>query len=334
MSHKIAKQYSTVVVNPRFCYLTPRNGIHSDMREEIAFSLTRKQRFIHPKFLYDKQGSVLFDEICTLPEYYLTRSEMEILHSMKTELAQFITEDHVLVELGSGSAKKTRRLLEALVEKQETVQYYPIDISDILKVSSINLQREYRNVKITGILDQYESALDFIKLLDQKKIIAFLGSSLGNFDGKGAAKFLKRVHDAMNPGDLFLLGVDLVKDRKILESAYNDFKGVTARFNLNLLARINRELDGNFDLEKFEHVAFYNENKHRIEMHLRSKFYQKVTISKTDTILRLKEGETILTEYSYKYTIPQMKRMASKIGFKIEKIWLDKSNYFALILFS
>ncbi len=335
MSLPVTKQnYSRIIINPMFCYLTPINGSNSNMAQEISSSLTRKRRFIHPKFFYDETGSKLFDKICTLPEYYLTRTEMEILDSIKDDLFQFLATDYALVELGSGSAKKTCKLLEVFSQKQELIEYYPIDISDILKESSANLQRNYENLKIIGILDQYESGLDFIKSLGQKKLIAFLGSSLGNFDYKCAINLLKKVHDTMNTEDFFLLGLDLVKDKKILESAYNDFRGVTARFNLNLLTRINNELGGNFELEKFEHLAFYNEKEGRIEMRLRSKCEQKVFISKINLSIKLKKDETILTEYSYKYTSAQIEQFASKVGFKIEKIWYDKNRFFSLVLFS
>lgn len=334
VKEKNMQKYFKVILNQRFCYLAPRNSIHTSMGEEVSQSLRGKMRFIHPKFFYDKKGSELFEEICSLPEYYLTRSEMEILDSIGLELSQFLVQDYALIELGSGSAKKTRRLLEVLTGRQETVEYYPIDISDVLKESSASLQRDYRNLKITGILDQYESGLDFIKSLEQKKLLAFLGSSLGNFDYKSAIKLLKKIHDTMNPGDLFLLGLDLVKDKGILESAYNDFQGVTSQFNLNLLTRINNQLGGNFDLKNFDHVAFYNSKHKRIEMHLRSKCEQEISISKINLSIKLKKNETILTEYSYKYTPEQIEQIASKVGFKIEKIWFDKNKFFSLVLFS
>ncbi len=325
--------YSTVIVNPRFCYLKPRNSPHLSIGEEISRSLTAKLRFNHPKFFYDRKGSKLFEQICTLPEYYLTRSEEEILDSIKLELPQFLVQDYALIELGSGSSKKTRHLLKVL-QRQEIVEYYPIDISDILKKSSMDLQKDYENLKITGILDQYESGLEFTKSLEQKKLIAFLGSSLGNFDNKSSIKLLKKIHDTMNTGDFVLVGLDLVKDKRILVNAYNDFRGVTSKFNLNLLDRINNELGGNFCLENFEHIAFYNSKRNRIEMYLRSRCRQQIFISKINLTVKLKKGEMILTEYSHKYTVPQIEQMARRVGFKIEKIWFDKNKFFALVLFS
>lgn len=328
------QDYSTVTVNPRFCYLTPKEGVHSNMAEEISSSLSAKKRFIHPKFFYDDTGSRIFDEICKLPEYYLTRSETEILDSIGPEIAEFIEDDHVLVELGSGSARKTGKLLEALLQKQGIVQYYPIDISGILKESSLNLQRSYQNLAIIGIIDQYEGGLDFVSKMEQRKLIAFLGSSLGNFDNSSAIRLLRRIYHSMSHGDLFLLGLDLVKETSILEKAYNDAEGLTGKFNLNVLERINRELGGNFDTTKFEHLAFYNSNNNRIEMHLRSKCDQQIFISKVNLEMRLSKDETILTEYSYKYTVPQIEQISNMIGFKIEKIWFDKNKFFSMILFS
>lgn len=327
-------QYNIVTINPEFCYLEPRISYHADMAEEISASLTRKKRFIHPKFFYDKKGSELFEQISILPEYYLTRSEMEVLEAVEDKLPKNCVQGHALIELGSGSAKKTMRLMEIFTKRNGTVEYYPIDISEILKESSVNLQKIYKNLKITGILDQYENGLEFIKLLDRKKFIVFLGSSLGNFENKGAVKLLKKIGNAMKKGDFFLLGLDMVKEKKVLEDAYSDSQGITSKFNLNLLTRINRELGGNFNLENFEHKAYYNSKQSRIEMYLRSKCEQEVFISKKNLKIRLKNGEMILTEYSHKYTIPKIRQMAKKTGFKIENIWFDNNRYFGLVLLS
>src|SRR6267143_321268 len=323
-----------IAVTPRFCYFKPKTGSKSTIAKEISYSLSQKKKFIHPKFFYDTTGSNLFDKICSLSEYYLTRTEIEILGSIKSELSRFLVGEYALVELGSGSTIKTRKLIEILTSKQDDVEYYPIDISYILKDSSINLHDEYHNLKITGIIDQYETGLEFIRQLDHKeKLVVFLGSSLGNFDPKNGVEFLKKIRSSMRNGDLFLLGVDLVKDVTILENAYNDAKGVTANFNINLLSRINRELCANFDEDKFEHVAIFNKRQNRIEMYLKSKVKHQVFVSAINLLLKFKKGELIHTEYSYKYTIPKIKKMAQKTGFKPLKIWTDKKNYFALVLF-
>jgi dimethylhistidine N-methyltransferase len=329
------QDYEKIAVTPRFCYYTPKNSTNSTIAKEIAFSLSQKKKFIHPKFFYDVTGSGLFEKICSLPEYYLTRTEIEILSSIKPELSKHLVGNYALVELGSGSSIKTRKLIEVLTTRQDDVEYYPIDISNILKDSSINLHDEYDNLKITGIIDQYETGLEFIRQLDHKeKLVAFLGSSLGNFDPENGIEFLKKIRYSMRKGDLFLLGIDLVKDTKTLENAYNDSRGITANFNLNLLSRINQELDATFDQDKFEHVAVFNKRQKRIEMYLRSRQRHQVFVPAIDLLLKIKKGELIHTEYSFKYTIPQIKKMAQKTGFRPLQIWSDKKNYFALVLFS
>lgn len=304
------------------------------MAEEIGRSLAGRIRFIHPKFFYDEAGSLLFEQITTLPEYYPTRSEMEILRSMRPGLAGFLQGDFALVELGSGSAKKTRLLLDLLAQRQETVEYYPIDISSIIKESSLRLQRDYKNIKITGILGQYENGLSFVKGIACRKVIAFLGSSIGNFSPAAASRLLKNIRLAMGPSDLLLLGLDLAKQRDVLESAYNDFAGITAKFNLNVLKRINAELGGNFDLQNFEHLAFYNQSRRRIEMHLRSRQPQEITISSINLSFKLRRGETILTEHSYKFTHGQIESMARGAGLGVKGIWHDSRKFFAVALLS
>jgi L-histidine Nalpha-methyltransferase len=329
------QNYEKIAVTPRFCYFKPKVEKKSNIAQETSFSLSQKNKFIHSKFFYDMNGSNLFENICELPEYYLTRSEFEILDLMKVELPKYLMGRFALVELGSGSSIKTRKLLEILNTRQKNVEYYPVDISDILKESSINLHDAYENLKITGIIDQYETGLEFIQKLDHiQKLIAFLGSSMGNFDTDDGIEFLKKIRHSMGRDDMLLLGLDLIKDAKILESAYNDSQGVTADFNLNMLNRLNRELNANFDLDKFEHVAVFNKKHKRIEMYLKSLEKQQVFVSSIDLFLKLKKGELIHTENSHKYTIPQIKKMAKKTGFKPIQIWTDKKNYFTMALLS
>lgn len=328
------QKYTHVIVNPRFCYLQPKKQTENTFPEEIFQGLQRKKKFIHPKFFYDEKGSYLFEKICTLDEYYLTRAESEILDIIKDKMSTHLRTDYSLIEFGSGSAVKTRKLLEILTQMQDLVEYYPIDISDILKESSLNLQKDYLNLRITGIIDHYEGGLDFVKSIEQCRLFVFLGSSLGNFDGKEAIKFLRKIHQSMKKSDYFLLGLDLVKNKQILEKSYNDSKGITAQFNLNLLTRINKEFGGNFDLKNFEHVSFFNEQQKRIEMHIRSKMDQEIWLSQTDVMIKFRKNEMILTEYSYKYTVDQIYSLAKKSGFKVKEIWKDKNEYFSLVLLS
>ena len=328
--------YTQILVNPKSMCLIPRGSVkHQSFANEISHSLSQKDKQIHQKFFYNDKGSKLFEKICNLPEYYLSRTEIMILNQVRQELENYLKGDYRLVELGSGASIKTRKILDVLCKNQNQVEYFPIDISNIVKESSRELLETYDNLKITGIIDIYENGLKFIKSFDrQKKLIAFLGSSLGNFNSESAKDFLKKIHESMNDDGFLLIGLDLIKDKKILESAYNDSDGVTADFNLNLLTRINDELGGNFSLSNFEHVAIYNENKSRIEMYLRSKVAQNVYISNIDLHLEFNKDELIHTENSYKYSIPQIEKLASEIGFKITKLWQDEKKYFVLALLS
>ncbi len=297
--------------------------------------LNQKQKFIHPKFFYDDTGSKLFEKICSLPEYYLTRTEIKILKKLKSALPRYLERQFRLVELGSGSSTKTRLLLDLLSDIQDELEYMPIDISNILRESSLNLQKEYENLRITGIIDAYEPGLEFIKEYDTKpNLIAFLGSSFGNFSPEDGFAFLQKINNTMKASDLFLIGLDLEKEKNILENAYDDSQRITAKFNLNILQRINQELDGDFNLENFSHVAFYNEDEKRIEMHLRSVKKQSVQIPKADLSLILEKDELIHTENSYKYSITKIHKLLHTAGFNIMKIWQDENNHYAVILAS
>jgi dimethylhistidine N-methyltransferase len=309
--------------------------IEKSFADEISFSLRQHSKFISPKFFYDKKGSELFEKICLLSEYYLTRSEISILHELKHELPLYLQGQFRLVELGSGSSVKTRLLLNILSQIQENTEYVPIDVSEILTRSSASLLQDYSNLYITGIIDTYEDGLSFIKKYDDRKnLIVFLGSSFGNFTPDSGKKFLECVNQNMTKEDLFLIGLDLVKDKMTLEDAYDDSRGITAQFNLNVLSRINDELGADFNLDNFVHYTMYNEKDQRIEMYLRSIVSQSVSISKANLSLQLKKGELIHTEYSHKYKLPQILELMHETGFDIEHTWLDKNAYFALTLVS
>lgn len=303
--------------------------------DEISASLNKNSKFIDPKYFYDKKGSELFEQICSLPEYYPTRTEIEILENIQTDLSNYLDNSFRLVELGSGSSNKTRLILDIFDKIQQRIEYFPIDISEILTESSELLQREYENLHITGIVDTYEGGLEFIEKYDDKKnLIVFLGSSYGNFLPQEGKNFLKKISCVMKKEDFFLIGLDLVKDKKILEKAYDDSQGITAKFNLNILSRINDELDADFDLNNFKHVAKYNEENQRIEMYLQSTVDQSVIISKANLSLALREGEMIHTEHSHKYTLNQIHELMKSTGFTLEKIWTDKNRHYALVLSS
>ena len=329
-------KYKKFTIDRKLSYFKPHSTtIEKSFSEEVIFGLGLKNKMIPPKFFYDMRGSNLFDKICTLSEYYLTRTEIEILNNIQEELAIILYSGYRLVELGSGSATKTKIILDVLDKIQSKIDYFPIDISDILAESSEILLDSYPKLHITGIIDTYEGGLRFIEEYDDKKnLIIFLGSSLGNFAEIDAIHFLKQINMTMKKPDLFLIGLDLVKDKKILDKAYDDSQGITSQFNLNVLQRINDDLGGNFDLNKFEHHAFYNQELQRIEMYLKSKSNQTVYISKTNTDIKFDKNELIHTEYSHKYTIPQIKKMMNQCNFKINNMWFDSNQYYCVLLAS
>jgi dimethylhistidine N-methyltransferase len=328
--------YKKYVVDDNLQYFKPHSTkVEKTFADEIKSSLKGNFKHINPKFFYDKKGSELFEKICKLPEYYPTRTEIEILKNIKSDFSKYLDGSFRLVELGSGSSKKTRLILDILTKFQKTTEYFPIDISEILTESSELLQRDYSELKITGIIDTYEEGLEFIEKYDDKRnLIIFLGSSFGNFTPQEGKIFLQKINSIMKSEDLFLIGLDLVKNKKILENAYDDSQGVTAKFNLNVLSRINYELDADFDLNNFEHVAKYNEKAQRVEMYLKSLINQSVNISKVNLSLDLKQGELIHTEHSHKYQIFQIKKLMDDTGFVIKQNWLDVNKYYALTLVS
>ena len=328
--------YKKFVVDSKLQYFKPHaTKIEKTFAEEISFGLNSNSKFISPKFFYDKKGSDLFEDICALPEYYPTRIEVAILEKLQDELPAHLDSDFRLVELGSGSSIKTRIILDVFAKTQDEMEYFPIDISEILTESSEQLLRDYDGLHVTGIIDTYEGGLEFIKTYDEKKnLIIFLGSSFGNFPPKHGSEFLQKINSTMKAGDLFLIGLDLVKDKKILEPAYDDSQGITAKFNLNVLSRINNELDGDFNLENFKHHAVYNETDQRIEMYLKSTVNQSVVLSKPNLVLNFKKDELIHTEHSHKFRLSQIRELLGNAGFEIRHTWLDDDEYFALTLVS
>ena len=328
--------YKQYVVDSQLRYFKPHaTKIEKSFAEEISFSLNQNSKFINPKFFYDKKGSELFESICLLPEYYPTRTEISILKKLKHDLPSYLNENINLVELGSGTSVKTRLILDIFTKLQPKTEYFPIDISEILTESSEQLLKDYDTLHITGIIDTYEGGLEFLKSYDNKKnLILFLGSSFGNFTPDDGKLFLEKIFVTMKSGDLFLIGLDLVKDKNILESAYDDSQGITAKFNLNVLSRINDELDADFDINNFSHYSIYNENDQRIEMNLKSLVSQSVIIGKSNLSLNLDKGELIHTEYSHKYHISQIKKLLSDVGFEFKNMWLDDEKHFSLTLVS
>lgn len=328
--------FKEFIINSRLNYFKPNSKVEKNsFADEISEGLNQNSKFIQPKFFYDSIGSRLFEKICSLPEYYPTRTEISILKKLQSDLPNFLDGDFRLIELGSGSSTKTRLILDILSKNQSKLEYFPIDISEIITESSELLLKDYPKLKITGIIDTYDGGLEFLKDYDSKNnLIIFLGSSYGNFSPDDGLDFLIKINSMMKSNDLFLIGLDLVKDKNILESAYNDSQNITAEFNLNVLNRINNELDANFVLENFRHYSIYNDQKQRIEMYVESLLNQTVTIGKSSDQIYLKKNELIHTEFSHKFQIHQIENLLKQSGFNLIKIWLDDKQHYSLSLAS
>jgi len=293
------------------------------------------QKELPSKYLYDEVGSALFDVICLLPEYGLSRAGMRLLQRHSHEIVSLLPTPVVVAELGSGSGQKTRLLLEAL-SKRQRVNYYPIDISGSALYRCQQEIGQMDRVSIVGFESAYLEGLQEVaaRRRDGERILVlFLGSTIGNFDRPAGDLFLSEVRRILSEGDALLLATDLEKPIAQLLLAYDDPAGVTAAFNLNLLARINRELGADFDLRQFEHVARYDESERRVEMHLRSKAWQRVTIQAAGQRFHLREGETIWTESSHKYNPQEVIQMGARTGFRCAQQWIDAEWPFAQNLF-
>lgn len=298
----------------------------ADMRAEVLAGLAHPRKQLPPKYFYDRRGSQLFDAITELPEYYPTRTEIGILERHGSEMADLVGRNALLVELGSGSSHKIRVLLRAL----EPAVYVPIDISrEHLLASARSLAENFQDLEIHAVCADYSSPFALPSRLNGAPRSAFFpGSSIGNFEPFEAQQLLERVGALLGTGGKLLIGVDLIKDISILHAAYNDAQGITADFNTNLLRRINRELDADFDLTAFRHEAHFNSRQGRIEMHLVSLTDQQVQVG--DTSLSLGQGETIHTESSYKYSIEGFQSLAGEAGFTAEKVWTDADDLFSV----
>jgi L-histidine Nalpha-methyltransferase len=328
---------------------------------DVAAGLSGKKKFLPFRYFYDKAGSELFEQICLQQEYYQTRTEAAILAECSRRVAELLSNHDdgddgsillSVIELGSGNSTKTRILLKQIVivarNSSSRVVYFPIDISHaILQETAASLKSELDITVISIPADYIEGMKQATKIISdgssskmqrkkkKKKLVLFLGSSIGNFEPGETASFLSMTRERMEEGDMLLVGFDMHKDRRVLDAAYNDKKGVTARFNLNLLERINNELEGQFDLGKFAHMAFYNEQLRRIEMHLVSKEDQDVYIGGAiGRSFHFEKGETIHTENSYKYDMRQIKDIARASGFTLKEHFMDEKKWFCLALLS
>jgi len=321
---------------PRIAAPIPATEALAEFSSDVVVGLSQPgQKELPSKYLYDEVGSALFDVICVLPEYGLSRAGMRLLERNAADIVERVPGPVVVAELGSGSGQKTRWLLEALARRQR-VNYYPIDISSS---ALFRCQLELSHIDLVSIVGFERAYLDGLREVamrhreGERLLVLFLGSTIGNFDRPAGDRFLCEVRSTLREGDALLLATDLEKPVPALKLAYDDPAGVTAAFNKNILARINRELDGDFDLTKFDHVARYDESERRVEMHLRSKVWQRITIRKAGFRFYLREGETIWTESSHKYDPQEVIQMGERAGYRCAGQWLDSEWPFAQTLF-
>lgn len=303
-----------------------------DWSQEVLAGLQQPIKQLPAKLFYDERGSHLFDQICHLPEYYPTRTEQAIMDTYIPEMAALLGPGVLLIEYGSGSSQKTRTLLDHL---PWPAGYVPIDISkEQLMQSAAKIALTYPGLEVLPVCADYEKAyqIPVPAQAASRRVVYYPGSTIGNFHPAEAVAFLKQLRFRCGKDCELLIGVDLKKDKTILQRAYNDSAGVTAAFNLNVLTRLNRELGANFDLEKFSHHAFYNEGAGRIEMHLVSLWEQTVRVN--GRVISLDAGESIWTESSYKYTVTEFARLAAQAGFKLKKVWTDSQHWFSVQYFT
>ena len=295
---------------------------------EILQGLSLPQKALSPKFFYDERGSQLFDAICELPEYYLTRTELEIMRVHMDEIAALVGPEASLIEFGSGSSLKTRMLLERL---DRLAAYVPVDISrKHLMAAAGSLAGDYPDVEVWPVLADFMQPFELPNpsVMPLRNIVYFPGSTIGNFSPDQAQSLLKVMHVEAGEGGALLIGVDLQKDTAVIERAYNDDAGVTAEFNLNMLSRINREFGANFNLDLFRHRAIYDEEHGRMELTLVSEREQIVRIAGQS--FHFEKGEALLTEHSHKYTLEQFGSMAERAGFVVDTVWTDPEQLFSV----
>ena len=315
------------------CHKTRRKPHFSDSRGEfrrdVVQGLKSEKKRIPCKYFYDKRGSELFDSICELDEYYLTRTELKIMQDHASAMAKYIGKNALLVELGSGSSIKTRILLDEVIDP---VAYCPVDISqDHLLQTAAALSSDYPDLAVLPVVADFVQRFELPQSLnaDAKVAAYFPGSTIGNFEPEAAKRMLRRIVELCQPKGGLLIGIDLQKDTDVIEAAYNDEAGVTDQFNLNLLERINRELRADFVVDQFRHRAFYDHDENRVDISLVSEVEQTVTIGEES--ITLEEGESIHTEYSHKYTIDSFAVLAESVGLSLAASWTDEQEYFAVL---
>ncbi len=310
----------------------PPGGPLSGMAADVRAGLTRPFKELSPRYFYDERGSALFERITELPEYYPTRCERAILDRGAAAICEAANHPAALIELGSGSAAKTRVLLDAMRDAGCLETYCPVDISEeITRRTATRIAEEYDDVRVVGHVCDFELDLERIPV-GGPRVIALLGGTIGNFEPQQRAGFLRRIANLLGPEDRFLLGTDLVKDRAILEAAYNDPQGVTAEFNKNVLAVLNHELGANFDLDSFEHVARWDNENLWVDIRLRSLTNQVVTFSTLNMLVPFAAGEEMRTEISTKFARPGLEGIYAEAGLELTDWWTDPEGLYALSL--
>ncbi|GLZ33553.1 histidine N-alpha-methyltransferase [Lentzea sp. NBRC 105346] len=311
-------------------HLTPEDAAHA-LRADVRAGLTATPKWVSPKWFYDAVGSALFEDITRLDEYYPTRAEREVLGRRAREIAA-TTGAHSLVELGSGSSEKTRLLLSALREHGTLAEFVPQDVSaEFLAEAAAAIIADYPGLRVHGVVSDFTQHLGLLPG-ESPRMVAFLGGTIGNLIPDEREKFLREVRDVLDAGEWLLLGTDLVKDRDVLVRAYDDAKGVTAEFNRNVLRVLNRELDGDFDVDAFEHVALWNAEEEWIEMRLRATRAMHVRLAALDLDVSFAEGEELRTEVSAKFRREGVKQELANAGFELHRWWTDDEGRFAVSL--
>jgi dimethylhistidine N-methyltransferase len=302
-----------------------------EFARDVAAGLDAAPRHLPCRYFYDREGSLLFEEICALPEYYLTRAERQILAERSAEIAAQFSGPASLVELGSGSASKTRLLIEGFLARHGALRYVPVDISRaILEESSRALLRDYPALEILAVAADYHVGLRHLAAeRDRPKLVLWLGSNVGNLDRPDAVGFLRQVRETMGPDDRLLIGIDRRKAPAIIEAAYNDGRGITARFNKNILGRINRDLGGHFNLTRWEHRATYDRETGCVGIYVVSAHSQTVAIDRLEREFEFAAGEAVHTENSYKYSLAEIDALATAAGFTVERQWFDRDRLFS-----
>jgi L-histidine N-alpha-methyltransferase len=307
-------------------------GQERSLADDVLDGLTRPFKELPPKHFYDSRGAELFDRICELPEYYPTRAERAILEASSPEIAA-MTGAVELVELGSGTAAKTRVLLDALQEAGTLRRYVPLDVTEgMVRDCAEELTVEYPGLRVHGVIGDFERHLDRVPPAEGPRIVAFLGGTIGNFPPGSRRRFLRQIARLLGPDDFLLMGTDLVKDPAVLEAAYDDSAGVTAEFNRNVLRVLNRELDADFDPEEFEHVAIFNREHEWIEMRLRARRELSANVRGLDLEVRFEEGEELRTEISAKFTPERLEGDLAAAGLELAHWMTDPEGLFALTL--